>query len=158
MERIVVKITTGVYWGVLRERLLRRAFLSSKAEESAPESFFERLRPYLEGRGDPLFSLRDLDLEGYSPRIIRVFETLRRTAPFGRTVSYGELARIAGEHPRFVGYCMRINRFPLVIPCHRVVSSRGVGGFSYGIDLKRRLLSFEGSELPAEVPEGSAEG
>ncbi len=158
MERIVVKITTGVYWGVLRDRLLRRAFLTPAAEESAPESFLAKLSPYLEGRGDPLFSLRDLDLEGYSPRVIRVFEILKRVAPFGRTVSYGELARIAGEHPRFVGYCMRINRFPLVIPCHRVVSSRGAGGFSYGIDLKRRLLSFEGSELPPEIPEGPAEG
>jgi len=73
-------------------------------------------------------------------------------------VSYGRLAEIVGEHPRFVGYCMRINRFPVVIPCHRVVSSRGVGGFSYGIDLKKRLLAFEGSLFPSEVSEGSAEG
>jgi methylated-DNA-[protein]-cysteine S-methyltransferase len=73
-----------------------------------------------------------------------------RSVPSGETVSYGELAGLAG-HPnaqRAAGtYCAR-NRFPLLVPCHRVVGARGLGAFgSLGIDYKRRLLELEGVTL-----------
>lgn len=103
----------------------------------------EILRPYLEGRGDVDIELDRLDLSDYSKDVIEVYRTLRKFVPPGKVISYKELGNLTGKHPRFIGYAMRINRFPVLIPCHRVVSKRGVGGFSYGQDMKKKLLAFE---------------
>ncbi len=72
--------------------------------------------------------------------------------PRGEVRSYGELAAAAGSPgaARAVGSVMRTNRFPLVIPCHRVVASGGkVGGFSCpaGVEMKEKLLALEGVKL-----------
>lgn len=72
--------------------------------------------------------------------------------PRGEVRSYGELAAAAGSPgaARAVGSVMRMNRFPLVIPCHRVVASGGkVGGFSCpaGVEMKEKLLALEGVKL-----------
>ncbi len=70
--------------------------------------------------------------------------------PYGKTATYGQVARDAGSPGggRAVGQAMAQNRFPVVIPCHRVVSGGGeLGGFSSGLDLKRFLLKLEGVEL-----------
>jgi methylated-DNA-[protein]-cysteine S-methyltransferase len=75
-----------------------------------------------------------------------VAEELRRV-PYGETVTYGELAALAG-HPnaqRAAGTFCAGNRFPLVLPCHRVVSAAGIGSYgSLGVSYKRRLLRLEG--------------
>ena len=73
-----------------------------------------------------------------------------RAVPYGETVTYGELAALAG-HPgaqRAVGsFCAR-NRFPIVLPCHRVVAAGGIGPYgSLGAGYKRRLLALEGVAL-----------
>lgn len=71
-----------------------------------------------------------------------------RSIPYGETLTYGQVAAAAGSPraARAVGTVMRQNRFPLIIPCHRVVSSNGIGGYSArdGVDTKRRLLVLEG--------------
>ncbi len=67
--------------------------------------------------------------------------------PSGKVISYGGLAAAAGYPgaPRAVGCVMAHNRFPLLIPCHRVVQSDGrLGGFGPGEPLKRRILHHEG--------------
>ena len=67
--------------------------------------------------------------------------------PYGKMVSYAELARLSG-HPgacRAVGNVMANNPLPLFIPCHRVIKSDGsLGSFGGGTGLKRRLLELEG--------------
>ena len=66
--------------------------------------------------------------------------------PFGKVVSYGELAALVGSPraARAVGNACGKNPFPLVIPCHRVISGNGsIGGFSLNPEIKRRLLEFE---------------
>ena len=72
-----------------------------------------------------------------------------REIPHGETISYGELASRAGRPgaARAVGTAMSSNRIPIVIPCHRVLASNGLGGYSaaQGLDLKRRLLEMEGA-------------
>ena len=70
--------------------------------------------------------------------------------PYGQTVSYGELAKMA-NHPkaaRAVGNAMGNNPIPLIIPCHRVLKSdSSIGGFQRsrpgGINLKKRMLALE---------------
>ncbi len=66
---------------------------------------------------------------------------------FGEVMSYGELAEAAGvsNGARAVGQVMAHNRFPLLFPCHRVVAADGrLGGFTGGLEIKKRLLKFEG--------------
>ena len=90
-----------------------------------------------------------LDWQGVEPTHRRVLETLCEIAPYGTTVTYGELGVRAGvEDPRDVGVMMARNPLPLVVPCHRVVASDGLGGYGGGLELKRRLLELEGALPP----------
>ena len=73
-----------------------------------------------------------------------------RSIPLGETVSYGEIADAIGKPraARAVGQACGANPIPLLIPCHRVLASGGqLGGFSGGLDWKRRLLAIEGVTL-----------
>jgi methylated-DNA-[protein]-cysteine S-methyltransferase len=65
--------------------------------------------------------------------------------PAGETRSYAQLAAEAGGSARSVGTAMATNPIPIVIPCHRVVASSGLGGYSGGDGLptKRFLLGLE---------------
>jgi methylated-DNA-[protein]-cysteine S-methyltransferase len=86
-----------------------------------------------------------LDWTGVDATHQHVLETLREIAPYGVTVTYGELGRRAGvDDPRDVGVMMARNPIPLVVPCHRVVASDGLGGYGGGLELKQRLLELEG--------------
>jgi len=70
--------------------------------------------------------------------------------PFGKTATYGELARELGQVPRQLGQACGRNPIPIVIPCHRVVGAGGaLTGYSApgGVETKRRLLAFEGALL-----------
>jgi methylated-DNA-[protein]-cysteine S-methyltransferase len=88
----------------------------------------------------------ELDLEDCTPFQRAATDALRRI-PYGETVTYGELAALAG-HPgahRAVGTFCAHNRFGVVVPCHRVVAANGIGPYgSLGTDYKRRLLALEG--------------
>lgn len=67
--------------------------------------------------------------------------------PYGEVQTYADLASKLGTSPRSVGGACRANPIPIIIPCHRVIGSRGyLGGYSGngGLKTKRRLLSLEG--------------
>ena len=67
------------------------------------------------------------------------------TIPYGKTVSYGELARMVGcKSAQAVGQAVGANPIALFIPCHRVIAAHGqLGGYEYGIEIKKRLLNIE---------------
>ncbi len=74
----------------------------------------------------------------------RVYDHVFRI-PAGETRTYGEVATAVG-HPgaaRAVGNAMNRNPIPLIVPCHRVVATNGLGGFGSGLDHKRFLLDLE---------------
>jgi O-6-methylguanine DNA methyltransferase len=76
----------------------------------------------------------------------RVWQALREI-PFGKTRSYSEIAAAIGspEAMRAVGAACGANRIPVLIPCHRVLAAGNrIGGFSGGLDWKRKLLEREG--------------
>ena len=78
---------------------------------------------------------------------LRVWAALR-TIPFGETRSYAELARQLGSAgaARAVGAANGRNPLSIIAPCHRVIGSSGaLTGFAGGLDVKARLLSFEGA-------------
>lgn len=95
------------------------------------------------------FSL-PLDIRGTTFQIA-VWKELSRV-PFGRTVSYGELAGRIGspKASRAVGMANNRNRIGIVIPCHRVLGSNGgLTGYAAGLDVKKRLLDHESDVLAA---------
>lgn len=98
--------------------------------------------------GEPVsFDDVALDLSWCTPFQRQVAEALR-AVPYGETVTYGELAALAGHAGahRAAGTFCAGNRFAIVVPCHRVVAAEGVGGYgSLGVAYKRRLLELEGA-------------
>jgi len=76
-----------------------------------------------------------------------VLGTLHDEVSFGETVTYGELAAMAGrpKAARAVGSAMANNPVPIVVPCHRVLASGGsLGGYGGGLETKKTLLALEG--------------
>jgi methylated-DNA-[protein]-cysteine S-methyltransferase len=72
-----------------------------------------------------------------------------REIPYGQVISYADLAAWAG-HPgafRAAGAACGANRIAVIIPCHRVVSKAGLGGFGGGLDAKMALLNLERRSL-----------
>ncbi len=75
--------------------------------------------------------------------------TILQLIPIGRVVSYKDLAEVIGVSPRLIGRFMTENDKPVIIPCHRVVGSKGeLRGYSFGgIKVKEKLLRLEGVEV-----------
>lgn len=113
-----------------------------------------RIRDHLTGRLQD-FSDTPLDYSRVSAFQRRVYEATLAIRG-GCVRSYGELARSLGLGPegaRAVGVALATNPWPLIVPCHRVVSSGGrMTGFSApgGVRTKTRLLALEGAELISE--------
>ncbi len=117
----------------------------------APESgLAERAVRQIEGyRDDPDASF-DLPLSATGTRFQQDVWRQISEIPRGRTRMYGELARRLGGEARAVGQACGDNPFPIVVPCHRVVGTDGLGGFShhvggYLMEAKKWLLKHEGN-------------
>ncbi len=106
-----------------------------------------QLELYFEGR------LREFDLpldwqlsKGFRRRALRAIDRI----PYGRTRSYTEIARSAGNERavRAAGTACGSNPIPIVVPCHRVLRSGGaLGGYGGGLPMKEALLELEGVGL-----------
>lgn len=133
-------------------------YFEAKLAELAPGQKAERVKPeeiaagrwlikYLSGRkpGRP----PALDLNGMSPFSRAVLTELLKI-PYGRSLSYGEVAAKVGEPQaaRAVGRAVGSNPMPIVIPCHRVLGKGGaLTGYGSGLDTKRSLLALERGDL-----------
>ena len=110
------------------------------------DAVVERLTAYFAGRH---VALADIELElGWCTPFQHAVMASLRAVPSGETVTYGELAALAGypNAQRAAGSVCAHNRFPIFVPCHRVVSADGLGSYgSLGIGYKRRLLELEGA-------------
>jgi len=129
---------------------------SCAAEEQSPALFGDlphRLRRYLEG--EPVDFTDKLDLVEATRFQQNVWQAVR-TIPYGETRSYGWVANKLGlpKAARGVGQALARNPLPIVIPCHRVISSNGsLGGFGGGVEIKEFLLRLEQApsiKLPAK--------
>jgi len=96
---------------------------------------------YLDGKRTAFVT--PLDLRG-TPFQLKVWRELLRI-PYGETRSYHEVAHAVGEPlaSRAVGGASGANPVALIVPCHRVVASNGLGGYGGGLAQKRRLLALE---------------
>ena len=66
--------------------------------------------------------------------------------PYGKVVTYGQLATAIGQPTacRAVANAVGQNPYLILLPCHRVVASDGIGGFRAGVEAKKHLLTLEG--------------
>lgn len=163
MARVVIKTRWG-YVGIAATRLgITRVILPMSSREhvekligDAPHDGSEEalalaqeaaraLRNYFDGLHDE--SLRRLPID------LRCIGNVRRRAllkvrdvHIGETITYGEVASSIGlrNGARAVGRAMARNPVPILIPCHRVVRADGsAGGFSFGVEMKMKLLRHE---------------
>jgi methylated-DNA-[protein]-cysteine S-methyltransferase len=115
------------------------------AQQILPEtdSGPQRLHPWLDPQTNVTLSL----LKQGTPFRNQVWAELCKI-PYGTTLTYAGLAKNIGSAARAVGNACRDNPYPLVIPCHRVVSASGMGGYCGQVvgdfmAIKVKLLAFE---------------
>jgi AraC family transcriptional regulator of adaptative response/methylated-DNA-[protein]-cysteine methyltransferase len=124
------------------KRLLAEEFSAAElAEERMPE-VEEKVRAFVAGEGS--LARIPLDIRGTVFQR-RVWAELRRI-PRGETRTYGEIARAIGAPAavRAVGSACGANPVALVVPCHRAVrTDGGLGGYAWGLPVKKRLLETE---------------
>jgi methylated-DNA-[protein]-cysteine S-methyltransferase len=131
-------VLTGIW-------LPNKATKTSRGGDDAPPVLKEtatQLEEYLAGERTEFDVPMELDGTDFQRS---VWKELRRI-PYGKTISYGELARRVGRPngPRAVGQANGRNPIPIIVPCHRVLASNGIGGYGGGLPLKRALLAVEG--------------
>ncbi|MDA8252335.1 MAG: methylated-DNA--[protein]-cysteine S-methyltransferase [Rhodospirillales bacterium] len=117
--------------------------------DQAPTPLLRRARDLLDAYFDAAAVAFDLPLApAGTPYQRRVWDALRAIPP-GETRTYAAIAAIAGGSARSVGMANAANPIPILIPCHRVVASTGLGGYSGGDGpaTKRALLDLEASIL-----------
>jgi methylated-DNA-[protein]-cysteine S-methyltransferase len=158
----------GVVWaeaGVVRtwlhertadaaRRQMLRAFPGAR-DAAPPESIADAMADVVAMlNGSARMPSTALDMRTIPTFEQRVYE-VARTIPYGRTMTYGEIAKALGEEPmraRDVGVALSRNPFAPIVPCHRVVAANGqLGGYSApgGTSTKRRLLELEGAAIVA---------
>jgi methylated-DNA-[protein]-cysteine S-methyltransferase len=120
---------------------LNRIDEEKTAIDPSHERWLKDLKEYEEGN-KPNFNW-PIHFE-HTPFQKRVFAALQ-TIPYGEVKTYGEIAQLIGQPnaSRAVGQAISKNPVLIVVPCHRVVASNGLGGFSSGLDLKKMLLNVE---------------
>lgn len=128
--------------GAIKSLEMTKARPSGKPQNS---DVIRSLEAYFEtGKGS--FAGYRLKLDGMTPFQRKVLKAISKI-PSGETMTYGDVAKAAGKPgaARAVGNVMAMNPIPLILPCHRVVATNGLGGFTGGLDMKRKLLRLEGA-------------
>lgn len=152
----------GTEYGLLRTRLpaaeyetvksrLLKDIQKARCDKTLFKELAEQITTYFEGTYVNFSPDVPIALDGLS-QFAKLILTTCRSITFGQTVSYGQLAKMAGGAgaAKAVGGVMAKNPLPLIIPCHRVVCANGkVGGFSAagGVTLKKRMLKLEQQTL-----------
>ncbi|MBE1296318.1 MAG: methylated-DNA--[protein]-cysteine S-methyltransferase [Rhodobacteraceae bacterium] len=129
---------TGLSWGVTSSVIA----VPSEPDGILAEAL-QQLSAYFDGR----LRVFDLPLHVAGSDYQRAVCAEMSAIPFGRTRTYGELARRIGSSAQAVGNACGANPIPILIPCHRVLGSSDLGGFSGrgGVETKVTLLRHEGA-------------
>ncbi len=124
------------------------SYFSEKYEEPVilsdfSEGLMKRLEDYFRGKPVDFKDVPAVYPTAFSKKVLEFV----RHIPYGSVKTYSEIAKTIKSSPRAVGNALRMNRVPVIIPCHRVVSGDGIGGYSEGVELKRMLLELEGQKF-----------
>ena len=148
MTALTIDTSLGLIKLVFEGRKLTRVEQASSKEEGGqvPDEILKPVIDCIEGRRDGAGI--PVKLEG-SEFQIKVWEAMRQVPP-GKVISYSDLAKRAGNMraTRAAASACGQNPCAIVIPCHRIVRrDRGLGGFFWGLDIKRALLTREGIQI-----------
>lgn len=139
-------IALSIHPGNPYEEKKRLAALYPDGNES--EQSFKTIKLLLDRylKGERVEFDVDVDISGESPFTRKVLREVRKI-PYGEVRSYGWIGKKLGYKmaARAIGQAVKRNPIPIIIPCHRVIAEGGrLGGFSSGIEIKKRLLGLEG--------------
>ncbi len=141
-----------------RGKIRKISFIDSKnyknfiLEGNVERKFLKSLKEfknYFKGNKENFeFSLKLINLDSLDDFQRRVFKELLKVKR-GTTITYSELAEKLGDRNlrRKVGKALKENPYPIIIPCHRVIGKNNLGGFSGGLDWKKKLLKLEGVNI-----------
>lgn len=128
--------------------LCRIEIVDSKEDQNLSPFFQEchkKLEDYLLGNEQRL-SIK-VDLEGLTPFQKNVLKEMK-TIPYGQVRTYKDLAqKLNSKAYQAIGSACGNNPLLLIYPCHRVIGSKGLGGFAHGLQMKKELLKIEGLNL-----------
>ena len=129
-------------------RTMRREYPDARLTPGEiPAAMAAALNAYFAGAAGALADLPwAVQGDGFQPRVWRALADV----PAGTTISYGEMAKRAGEPgaAQAAGVALNRNPIPLILPCHRVIGADGaMVGFGGGLDRKTWLLRHEGALL-----------
>ena len=125
-------------------KIISLLFSYSEHSDSSPllEKAKEEIEEYFQGKRKTIDLPLDAKGKKKKKRVWKELLDIR----YGETLSYGEIGdRIGTKAYRAIGNACGKNPIPILIPCHRVVGKDNIGGFSLGLDLKRKLLDIERS-------------
>lgn len=113
-------------------------------EGGVAEKMATELAQYFEGKLSKFET--GIDVAGGTPFQRAVWKKLL-DIPYGGVTTYKEIAESVGRPgaARAVGNAVGANPIPIVIPCHRVLASNGLGGYTGGVEIKKDLLRIEGA-------------
>ncbi|MFN6991186.1 MAG: methylated-DNA--[protein]-cysteine S-methyltransferase [Fervidobacterium sp.] len=137
---ILIYTKSGICWKIELTRKFYR--------ESGDNIFTNQIKDYLQKRRKKL----TFPVEFSSGMFFtKIWTYLRENVEYGTIITYGKLAQLCGTSPRVVGFAMAANPLPIYIPCHRVVSKNGLGGFTSmdgkgSLEWKEYLIKLESLE------------
>lgn len=139
-------MTANSFYAVETDGVITRILPGVRTHEGTPleERADKEIRAYLRGeRRDFSFPVR---VRGTAFQ--RAVWDVTRAIPYGERRTYAEIAEAIGTRAyRAVGTALAKNPVPLFIPCHRVVGKNDIGGYAFGIEMKRELLEMERRSL-----------
>ena len=121
--------------------MVKRIYFSQEMPVDRSE-LAEEIAAHLEGGAScPKAELEMSECTDFQKQIYALVQAI----PRGKTMTYGQVADRAGKPgaARAVGRAMATNPFAILVPCHRVVAKKGLGGYLWGIEMKEKLLRLE---------------
>lgn len=134
----------------INNKILTNVYIDKiEALFSEPTAFESKILDVIDGK-----SIEYIPVEFKTGTIFqkKVWAALQ-TIPIGKVATYKSIAEQIGmpKAARAVGNACNMNPIPIIVPCHRVISSNGkIGGYRYGIDIKEKLLQRESKYLLAK--------
>ncbi len=131
----VIKITKSNRFLLINEQNLSTEIMN----------FIEYLKAYFSGKTITIdYPCKLINVSNFCKAVFNITSQI----PYGETVSYNWIAKKLNTSPRAVGQALKGNPLPLIIPCHRVITTNGaIGGYSLGIKVKKWLLEHEKATL-----------
>ena len=127
------------------DSMLIEISLANEVQGAIPNAIIKRAKEWFEA----YFAKTLLPLPPLIPAPTSFSQLVREATlqiPFGKCKSYSEIAKAIGRPKayRAVAQALKYNPYMIMVPCHRVIGKSGLGGYNGGIEIKRKLLEFEG--------------